>query len=96
MAGCGQAGCKEGAALQACFMIPKGVAIDRERSIFVANNRIRKICLQGVASTVAGSGQKGFKDSYAHLACFNQPSGVAVDEQGNLLVADCENHRIRK
>lgn len=36
----------------------------------------------------------GFADGL--LAKFNGPYGVCIDLEGNLLVADCQNHKIRK
>ena len=50
----------------------------------------------GVVSTLAGSCE-GFLDGVARAAKFNSPTSVAVDpETGNMLVADRDNHRIRR
>ncbi|WP_394749012.1 NHL domain-containing protein [Spongiimicrobium salis] len=45
-------------------------------------------------STLAGSTQ-GFQDGQGTNALFNEPHGVAVDQAGNVYVADSGNHRIR-
>jgi DNA-binding beta-propeller fold protein YncE len=46
--------------------------------------------------TVAGNGQAAFADAgTATYGSLNQPSGLAVDHQGNLLIADTGNHRLR-
>lgn len=49
--------------------------------------------------TIAGSGstnEMGFKDEKGKDALFQQPEGITTDENGNIYVADKNNHRIRK
>ena len=46
--------------------------------------------------TVAGNGTLGFADGNIADARFYQPTGIALDADGNMYVADSENHRIRK
>ena len=89
----------DGAGDSAQFRRPRGVAIDREENVIVtdtSNHRIRKITPDGVVSTLAGSGTRGFQDGAGGSAQFNNPYGVAVDGEGNTIVADTFNHRIRK
>ena len=68
-------------------------------TVYVADagesNRIRKISLEGTVTTFAG-GNEGFADGLATAASFNTPSGLALDADGNLLVSDTGNNRIRK
>jgi len=49
-----------------------------------------------IASTLAGSDKEGFADGEGSAARFKYLSGIAIDTAGNLYVADCGNHRIRK
>jgi DNA-binding beta-propeller fold protein YncE len=100
IAGSGRAGFKDGAANDAEFDGPIGVAVDKQKNvIFVAdsyNDRIRKIAPDGSVTTLAGTGTPGFKDGDGVSAMFDTPCGVAVDKDGNLFVADTGNNAIRK
>jgi len=62
------------------------------------NNAIRRISIgNGVISTVAGqAGIAGSVDGPNSQAQFNAPSGITVDWDGNLYVADTENHTLRE
>jgi len=78
---------------------PPGVAVDSSGNVYVAdsnNNRIRKITLAGVVTTLAGSDTPGNKDGAGNTAQFRYPSDVAVDSSGNVYVADERDDRIRK
>jgi len=59
------------------------------------NNRIAKVFPDGEIITLAGS-ERGFLDGQGTNAMFNSPHGIACDKDGNIYVADCDNHRIRK
>ncbi|MBK7967146.1 MAG: hypothetical protein IPK10_18985 [Bacteroidetes bacterium] len=48
-------------------------------------------------TTIAGSaGASGFVDGAGPVARFNEPHAVASDKNGNVFIADRQNHRIRK
>ena len=80
---------------------PRGVALDGLGNLHIAdygNHRIRKVDTAGVISTVAGDGTFGYGgDGGAAVAAqlFN-PWGVALDESGNMYIADYSNNRIRR
>ena len=98
-AGDGQYQTKDGPALSASFKYPMGVAVDAAGNVYVADgdaNRIRKIAVSGMVTTVAGSDTAGFADGPGARAKFHGPTGVAVDAAGMLYVADYGNNCIRR
>lgn len=94
------AGSVDGQGRAARFSTPSSLAVDQAGNVFVAdttNHTIRKITPAGAVSTWAGQGgQPGSANGTGNAARFNAPHGVAVDEAGNLYVADSGNHTIRK
>ena len=91
-----------GPALLAQFNNPQGLFIDSSRNIYVAdtqNNRVRRISVAtGMVSTVAGTGTAGSAGDGgpATSAQLRSPGNIALDGQGNLLIADTGNNKIRK
>ena len=81
---------------------PAGVAVDPNGNLFVAdqaNNEIRKMTPSGtnwIVTTIAGAGRSSPARDGTNTAQFNNPSGVAVDTNGNVYVADQYNDTIRK
>jgi sugar lactone lactonase YvrE len=99
LAGSGTAGCTNGTGTSAQFNCPSGIAVDSQGCVYVAdrtNHCIRKVTSTGVVTTLAGSCTKGYADGNCTQAQFNCPSGVAVDKNGNVYVADQGNNCIRK
>eukprot|EP01046_Picozoa_sp_COSAG06_P011318 COSAG06_NODE_642_length_13482_cov_21.927296_16_plen_611_part_00 len=97
----GKEGHADGAAGEAQFNQPYGVAVDGEGGLLVAdksNHCIRRVSADGTqVTTVAGiAGKEGHADGAAGEAQFNNPRSVAVDGEGGLLVADADNHCIRR
>lgn len=90
-----------GNARQALFKGPKGIRCDADGHIYVVdceNHAIRRIdARSNVVTTVAG-GRKGAggDDGPATQAGLDRPHGCILDRQGNLYIADTNNHRIRK
>ena len=89
----------DGTSTAARFFSPNGVAVDSLGNVFVAdtaNHTVRKIAPTGVVTTFAGlPGQPGSTDGTGSTARFNEPSGVAVDNSGNVFVVDSRNDTIR-
>ncbi|PRX59211.1 DNA-binding beta-propeller fold protein YncE [Cohnella sp. SGD-V74] len=93
--GWGAAGGGAGGGLGEFFM-PAGVAVDGSGNVYVAdlsNHRIQKLTVS--TNTWSEWGKVG-GGSGSGPGEFNDPSGVAVDGNGNIYVADSGNHRIQK
>ena len=90
-----------GPATQALIAFPNGVAMASNGNLYIAdtlNQRIRRVGADGIITTVAGNGIKGFSGdggpaSQAHLA---DPYGITVGPDGSLYIADTSNQRIRR
>ncbi|MDW8169332.1 MAG: hypothetical protein RML74_12745 [Acidobacteriota bacterium] len=88
-------------ALQAMLASPSGILLTPEGELLIAdteNHRIRKVERAGTIITIVGSGVKGFggDDGPPDKAQLWSPRGLAFDQNGNLLVVDTANHRIRR
>jgi sugar lactone lactonase YvrE len=94
------AGYADGAAAQASFRYPYGIAADAAGNLYVADSNnylIRTITPAGVVGTLAGTPSvAGNVDAQGMAAKFNGPEGIAIDASGNLYVADTQNNSIRK
>ncbi len=93
-------GLMDGSGTSARFNSPSGITTDGVGVLYVAdeqNHCIRKIVVssQGV-TTVAGSGVAGFLEGKSDVAKFDSPTGVVIGPDGNLIVADGENDRLRR
>jgi sugar lactone lactonase YvrE len=68
--------------------------------LFVAdflNGRVRRVDAGGMITTVAGNGSFEYNgDGILAISAGMSPNAVAVDASGNLLIADADNHRIRR
>ena len=89
-----------GLATNAQLNAPRGIAFDGAGNLYIAdsgNQRIRKVS-NGIITTAAGNGAccYGGDGGPATSALFNSPSGVALDSNGNLYIADTNNNRIRQ
>lgn len=92
-------GSADGIGTEAGFRWPTSVAIDNAGNVFVAdggNDLIRKITPSGAVTTIAGNGTRGSTNGIGTEASFNSPQGIALDDSGNLYVADAGSEMIRK
>ncbi len=92
-----------GNAKQALLNGPKGIAVEPEVAVFIAdteNHAIRRVDLKsGKISTLVGSasGEAGFNGDGDELSTrlLRRPHGVCLLKNGELLIGDSENHRVR-
>ncbi len=78
-----------------------GLAVDAIGNLYICetfNQRIRKVGADGVITTIVGNGIAGCSGDYnlANQTQISYPRGISLDADGNLLIADWGNHRIRK
>ena len=90
-----------GPATSAGMYHPEGIALDAAGNLYIVeydNLRIRKVDLNGIITTVAGNGNRGFSGDGgpATAATLDAPTDVVADTAGNLYIADYWNTRIRK
>jgi len=95
----GEPGSADGKGRAARFNTPRGVAGAPDGSVYVSdsgNHTIRRIAPDGTVTTVAGeAGVPGSNDGPALQAHLNTPSGIDVNEKGEVFIADTFNHTIR-
>ena len=90
-----------GAALSAQLNGPQGLAFDKAGNLYISdtqNHRVRKVSTKGIITTVAGNGVAGFSGDGGKgvNAQLQLPAGIAVDDGGNLYIADSGNHCVRE
>lgn len=79
----------------------RDIFLDHKGNMYLpdaGNNRLRKVDKNGIIKTIAGTGVAGYNGDGipATAAQLNSPYGVAVDDTGNIYIADMYNYRIRK
>ena len=100
LAGTGTPGGIDGPGNSATFSDPRGVAVDADGNVYVADfgsSLLRRITPAGVVSTLAGqAGVTGGQDGIGAAATFTQPQGLTINAAGTLFVADTFGNLIRK
>ena len=90
----------DGSTSTARFNLPYGIAVATDGRVFVAdrdNHSIRLIDAEGstVSTYAGGNGNESVINGLASNATFNNPTSIAIDAQGRVLVTDLSNHLIR-
>lgn len=80
---------------------PSSLVFDNASNMYISlvyGNTVRKVTPSGIISTIAGTGLTGFAGDggLATKASLSAPTGIAVDDSGNVYIADNQNNRIRK
>jgi sugar lactone lactonase YvrE len=78
---------------------PTAVAVDAQDNVYVVDDSfVYRISPSGTLSTVAGSADPGFSGDGgpASAAELDSPEGIAVDDRGDLYIADTRNNRVRE
>jgi len=103
IAGTGTAGFSGdgGPAIRAQLNNPYGLTVGPRGALFICdmgNNRIRRISTDGMISTVAGSGEKGWRGDGgpALAAALNEPYEVRFDDAGNMFFVEMRNAVVRR
>jgi DNA-binding beta-propeller fold protein YncE len=103
VAGNGEKGVPEDGAVatNAPLIDPRAVAVDAKDNVYIlerGGNALRVVDAKGKIHTVAGTGKVGATGDGgdAKSATLNGPKHLCIDKNGNVLIADTENHLIRK
>lgn len=82
------------------FFSPQGLLFNTDGNLYIAdtkNDAIRKATPEGIVTTVAGSHRgSGIQDGIGNAASYKLPTGILVNSDGILFVADATNNQIRK
>jgi sugar lactone lactonase YvrE len=99
LAGGGEPGYRDAATgADARFDTPCGLAVNLDGTLLVAdtgNHRLRRVRVGGEVTTIAGTGVQGVSDGTPETASFNEPTGIAVDSDGTIYVADAGGSAVR-
>ena len=90
-----------GPAAQASILGPRAVCMDSKGNTYIAEregNGVRKVDANGVMSTFAGTGERGYEGDGGQAidATWGAPKAIRCDSQDNVIVVDTENHAIRR
>lgn len=79
---------------------PRAAVVDRKGNLYIlerGGHALRVVTSDGRIKTVAGgSGKRGSHDGDVNASTLNGPKHLCIDHEDNVLIADAENHLIRK
>jgi tetratricopeptide (TPR) repeat protein len=85
----GYSSLKDGRGTDAMFNATRGLAIDKDDNIYVADwSTIRKVTPDGVVTTIYGSNKVAVSDGDRRSATFRRPEFIAIDNSGIMYVTD--------
>lgn len=101
VAGNGKRGIPKDAAIstKAPLVDPRAAAADKKGNLYIVErggHALRVVRTDGKIYTLAGTGKKGKADGSALKATMNGPKHLDIDDDGNVYIADDNNHLIRK
>lgn len=101
VAGTPQSPATTGVADQTALKMPAGIARDSQGNVYIAEimgNRIRKVDAQGLMTTFAGTGNRGFSGDGgpATSADLEGPGSVGFDDKGNMYIVEIVGNRVRR
>jgi trimeric autotransporter adhesin len=90
-----------GMAILGALHAPQAIAVDRNGNFYIADtldHRVRKVTQDNTITTIAGNGIAGFSGDggTGANAALNLPVSLALDDNGNIFIADQGNGRIRR
>lgn len=100
LAGSDADGLIDGIGANATFTGTAAMTMDAQGNLYrldySPNCAVRRVTPTGIVTTVAGAGGVGYLDGPAFLARFNNPYGLWIRPNGDLIVGDNTNHVIRR
>ena len=99
LAGSGTGAETDGSGAAASFNGPAGICLASDGNLYVTDstgNKIRKLTLAGVVTTLAGSGTTASTDGSGAAASFYNPWGICQASDGTLTVTDYGSNDVRR
>lgn len=89
----------DGNVAQARLSEPTDVVFDSQGNLLIVdsgNHSIRKLSPSGMMTTLAGTGEAGYRDGRGEDALFRFPYSLIVDHEGDIFVSELNSRKIRR